>query len=295
MGNQVQVVRAPATRSVLWRGIRRRASRVALYALLGGWAAMTAYPFYWLVLNSFKRTWEVFQDPFSFPKEWVFQNYADAWRLARVATMSQRSLYVSVVSTVLAIALASTTSFVLSRFSFRGKKLLSGYLMLGFMVPATIRLLPLALFSRTLGVYDSLFGVALIYAASRLPFNSFLLTAFMETVPHELEEAAVMDGAGMWRVFWNVLFPLSQPALVTLATFQALYSWSEFILAFILIESLSKRTLAVGIVSMMGEFFTNYVVLFAASVLAIIPAVIFFLLLQKYVVKGMSAGALKGA
>jgi len=295
MGNQVQAVRAPATRSDSWYGIRRSVSRVALYALLGGWAAMTAYPFLWLVLNSLKHTWEVFQNPFSLPKEWVFRNYADAWRLARVGTMSQRSLYVSVVSTVLAIALASTTSFVLSRFSFRGKKLLSGYLMLGFMVPATIRLLPLALFSRKLGVYDNLFGVALIYAAGRLPFNSFLLTAFMETIPHELEEAAVMDGAGMWRVFWNVLFPLSQPALVTLATFQALYSWSEFILAFILIESLSKRTLAVGIVSLMGEFFTNYVVLFAASVLAIIPAIIFFLLLQKYVVKGMSAGALKGA
>ena len=104
-----------------------------------------------------------------------------------------------------------------------------------------------------------------------------------------------MDGASVWRVLSHVILPLSKPALVTLATFQALYSWSEFILAFILTGSLAKRTLAVGIVSMIGDFFSNYVVLFAASVLAIIPSVIFFLLLQRHVVKGMSAGALKGA
>jgi raffinose/stachyose/melibiose transport system permease protein len=121
-----------------------------------------------------------------------------------------------------------------------------------------------------------------------------MLTAFMETIPRELEEAAIMDGASMWRVFRNIVFPLSQPALVTLATFQVLYSWNEFILALMLTKSASNRTMPVGMAMLIGEFFTNFPVLFAAFVIAIIPGIVFFLLLQRYVVAGMSAGALKG-
>ena len=281
-------------RVISWYWLRRKASRVAVYACLIGWAATTLYPFYWLVLNSLKRTWDVFNDPFALPTVWMFQNYEEAWRLARIGIMSQRSLFVTVVSTVMAVLLAATTSFVLSRFQFRWKNLLMAYLMLGFMVPETIRLLPLAIFTRQLGIYDNLVGLSLVYAAGRLPFNAFILTAFMEKIPRELEEAAVMDGANMAHVFRHVIFPLSQPGIVTVATFHALTTWSEFIMAFVLIGSYANRTLAVGIVSLIGQYFTNYVVLFAASVLAIIPAVLFFVLLQNYVVKGMSAGALQG-
>jgi raffinose/stachyose/melibiose transport system permease protein len=294
MTTTVQVPRAAKRSSLSWYSLRRQASRALLYGGLLTWATMTVYPFYWLVINSLKRTWDVFNDPFGLPTVWVFRNYLEAWQNARIGIMTQRSLFVTILSTIMAVLLASTTSFVLSRFHFRWKNVLMAYLMLGFMVPETIRLLPLAIFTRQIGIYDTLWGLSLVYAAGRLPFNAFILTAFMEKIPRELEEAAVMDGANMWRVFWNVIFPLSQPGIVTVATFHALSVWSEFIMAFVLIGSFNNRTLAVGVVSLIGQYFTNYVVLFAASVLAIIPAVIFFVLLQNYVVKGMSAGALQG-
>jgi raffinose/stachyose/melibiose transport system permease protein len=281
-------------RVISWYWLRRKASRVAVYACLIGWAATTVYPFYWLVLNSFKRSWDVFNDPFAMPTVWMFSNYEEAWRLARIGIMSQRSLFVTIVSTVLAVLLAATTSFVLSRFRFRWKNVLMAYLMLGFMVPETIRLLPLAIFTRQLGIYDNLVGLSLVYAAGRLPFNAFILTAFMEKIPRELEEAAVMDGANMPRVFRHVILPLSQPGIVTVATFHALTVWSEFIIAFVLIGSLANRTLAMGIVSMLTQWYSNYVVILAGSVLGIIPSIIFFILLQNYVMKGMSAGALQG-
>ena len=292
--SQSTAIRSSNIRYTIQSKAKKRANQVSLYLVLIGWGVITAYPFYWLLLSSLKRPYEVFANPFGFPKELVLTNYVDAWVLARVGQMAQRSLYVTIASGVFAIVLASTTSFALSRFHFRGKSLVSAFLALGFMVPATIRLLPLAIFSRTLGVYDNLLGLGLIYAASRLPFNSFLLTAFMESLPRELEEAAIMDGAGMGRVFWNIVFPLSKPALVTVATFQVLYSWNEFILALMLTKSLENRTLPVGMMMLIGEFFTNFPVLFAASVIAIIPGILFFLILQRFVVQGMSAGALKG-
>jgi len=257
--------------------MKKRMSQAALYSVLIGWGLCAGYPFYWLIVSSFKRPYEVFSSPFAFPKELLFSNYVDAWVLAHVGDV-----------------LASTVSYALSRFDFRGKGLLSGFLSMGFMVPETIRLLPLAIFSRKVGVYDNLVGLALIYAASRLPFNSFLLTAFMEGLPRELEEAAIMDGAGMWRVFWHITLPLSKPALVTVTTFQVLYSWNEFILALMLTKSFENRTLPVGMMMLIGEFFTNFPVLFAASVVGIIPGIVFFLVLQKQVVQGVAAGALKG-
>ena len=274
--------------------MKKRMSQAALYSVLIGWGLCAGYPFYWLIVSSFKRPYEVFSSPFAFPKELLFSNYVDAWVLAHVGEMAQRSLYVTIASGVFAIVLASTVSYALSRFDFRGKGLLSGFLSMGFMVPETIRLLPLAIFSRKVGVYDNLVGLALIYAARRLPFNSFLLTAFMEGLPRELEEAAIMDGAGMWRVFWHITLPLSKPALVTVTTFQVLYSWNEFILALMLTKSFENRTLPVGMMMLIGEFFTNFPVLFAASVVGIIPGIVFFLVLQKQVVQGVAAGALKG-
>ncbi len=166
--------------------------------------------------------------------------------------------------------------------------------MFGFMIPETIRLLPLAIFTRKLGLYDNLFGLSLVYAATGVPWNTFFLSAFMETIPQELEEAAIIDGASMWRVFWSVILPLSRPAVATLATFHALSSWNEFVMALMLTASPDKRTLPVGMAFLIGSFYANYPALAAAIIMSLIPSILFFLILQRYVIKGLSAGALAG-
>jgi len=274
--------------------LKRKASRGILYALLIGWAVVTTYPFVWLVLASLKHGWELFQNPFGLPKEWVFKNYAIAWTQAHVGELSLHSLIVTVVSTVLAMFLAATCAFILSRFNFRLKSLVWAYILFGFMVPDSVRLLPLAQFTRKLGIYDNLLGLALVYAASGVPWNTFFISSFMETIPRELEEAAVMDGASMWRVFWSVILPLSRPAIVTMATFHVLYAWNEFILALLLTGSPAARTLPVGLRFLESQFRTNEPAIAAGIMVAVIPAVLFFLFLQRYVVKGMTAGSLAG-
>jgi raffinose/stachyose/melibiose transport system permease protein len=217
-----------------------------------------------------------------------------AWTQAGVGRLAQNSLYVAVISTVLAMFVAATTSFALSRFNFRLKSPVFAYIMFGFMVPGSVLLVPLAVFTRRIGLYDSLFGLAIVYAAIGVPWNTFFLSAFMATIPRELEEAAVIDGAGMWRVFWSVILPLSRPGLVTLATLHVLSSWNEFILALLLTISQENRTLPVGMSLLIAQFYANYPALAAAVVMSLVPSVLFFLLLQRYVVEGLAAGALVG-
>lgn len=280
-------------RGALYR-LRHMVSRFILYVGLVVWAAITTYPFVWLVLTSLKYPFEVFENPLGLPRDWVFENYVTAWTQAGVGRLAQNSLYVAVISTVLAMFVAATTSFALSRFNFRLKSPIFAYIMFGFMVPGSVLLVPLAVFTRRIGLYDSLLGLAIVYAAIGVPWNTFFLSAFMATIPRELEEAAVIDGAGMWRVFWSVILPLSRPGLVTLATLHTLSSWNEFILALLLTISQENRTLPVGMSLLIAQFYANYPALAAAVVMSLVPSVLFFLLLQRYVVEGLAAGALVG-
>lgn len=294
MVSQVGAITTDVRRGGAWYRLRHIVSRLVLYLGLVGWAAVTTYPFMWLVLTSLKYPYEVFENPLGLPKDWVFENYLTAWRQAGVGRLAQNSLYVAVMSTVLAMFVAATTSFALSRFNFRLRSPVFGYIMFGFMVPGSVLLVPLAVFTRKIGLYDSLLGLAIVYAAIGVPWNTFFLSAFMETIPRELEEAAIMDGAGMWRVFWSVILPLSRPGLVTLATLHVLSSWNEFILALLLTISEGNRTLPVGMSLLIARFYANYPALAAAVVMSLVPSVLFFLLLQRYVVEGLSAGALVG-
>ena len=294
MVSQVGTMTADLKRGGTLYRFRHIVSRSILYVGLIGWAVITTYPFVWLVLTSLKYPFEVFDNPLGLPRDWVFENYVTAWTQAGVGRLAQNSLYVAVISTVLAMFVAATTSFALSRFNFRLKSSIFVYIMFGFMVPGSVLLVPLAVFTRRIGLYDSLLGLAIVYAAIGVPWNTFFLSAFMATIPRELEEAAVIDGAGMWRVFWSVILPLSRPGLVTLATLHVLSSWNEFILALLLTISQENRTLPVGMSLLIAQFYANYPALAAAVVMSLVPSVLFFLLLQRYVVEGLAAGALVG-
>jgi raffinose/stachyose/melibiose transport system permease protein len=189
---------------------------------------------------------------------------------------------------------SSTSAFALARFKFRLKGLIWAYVLFGFLIPHTLMLIPLAIFTRKLGIYDSLIGLSLIYAAIGIPWNIFFLRAFMEEIPKELEEAAVIDGAGMWSVYWHVIMPLSKPALATMTTFHILSAWSELILALVLTGSEGSRTLPVGISLLPGMFTSNEPGVAAGMIITIVPVIIAFAFLQRFVIKGITAGALKG-
>jgi raffinose/stachyose/melibiose transport system permease protein len=272
---------------------RRRLSQFALHAGLALWAFHAVYPLVWVTITSLKYTPELYRDPFGLPKFWKWSNYQEAWVYAKMGRYFVNSLVVTIGSTFLVLALASTTAFVLARFEFRFKGLVWAYILFGFLIPHSILLVPLAIFTRELGLYNSLPGLALVYAAVGIPWNVFFLRAFMETIPRELEEAAILDGAGMWHVFRDVVLPLSTPALATMATFHVLSAWSEYILALVLTGTTDSRTLPVGVSLLEGHFTSNEPGVAAGMVITIVPAVLAFIFLQRYVIKGLTAGALK--
>jgi raffinose/stachyose/melibiose transport system permease protein len=274
----------------LWRDV---ISQLHMHTGLILWGLFCIFPLVWIMLTSLKSTPELYRSPFGIPEAWKWTNYRDAWVYAKMGTYFLNSVFVTALSTVLVLFLSSTFAFALARFDFPLKGAVWAYVLFGFLIPHSILLIPLAIFSRTLGIYNNLGGLALIYAAVGIPWNTFFLRAFMETIPRELEEAAIMDGAGMWGVFWNVIIPLSQPALATMATFHILASWSEYILALVLTGTTESRTLPVGISLLEGHFTSNEPGVAAGMMITIVPVVVAFALLQRYVIKGIIAGAIK--
>jgi raffinose/stachyose/melibiose transport system permease protein len=271
--------------------------RVGQWLLHGGlilWGLFAVYPLIWVLITSLKYTPELYRDPFGLPVHWKWSNYREAWVYAKMGTYFLNSIIVTGLSTVLVLFLSATAAFALARFDFRLKGLVWGYVLFGFLIPHSILLVPLAIFTRQIGIYNRLDGLAVVYAAVGIPWNVFFLRAFMETIPKEMEEAAIMDGAGMWAVFWRVIMPLSQPALATMATFHILSAWSEYILALVLTGTTASRTLPVGISLLEGHFTSNEPGVAAGMAITIVPVVLAFAFLQRYVIKGMTAGALKG-
>jgi len=273
---------------------KSRLGQLVLHGCLIAWAFLAVYPLFWVLITSLKYTAELYRAPFSLPVHWKWSNYQEAWVYAKMGLYFLNSIVVTVISTILVLFLSSTAAFVLARFQFRLKGLVWAYILFGFLIPHSILLVPLAIFTRILGLYNRLEGLAIVYAAVGIPWNTFFLRAFMETIPGELEEAAIMDGAGMWTVFWRIILPLSQPALATMATFHILASWSEYILALVLTGTTASRTLPVGISLLEGHFTSNEPGVAAGMAITIVPVVLAFAFLQRYVIKGMTAGALKG-
>jgi raffinose/stachyose/melibiose transport system permease protein len=277
-------------RTLSWKRI---IGQVPLHSGLILWGIFCVFPLFWTLITSLKSTPELYSAPFGFPQALKWSNYTDAWVFAKMGVYFLNSVLITVLSTVLVLFLASTSAFVFARFNFRYKGVLWAYVLFGFLIPHSILLVPLAILSRKLGVYNSQVGLSIIYAAVSIPWNTFFLRAFMETIPKELEEAAILDGAGMWSVFRHVMIPLSQPSLATMATFHFLYAWSEFILALVLTGTTESRTLPVGISLLEGFFTSNEPGVAAGMIITIVPAIIVFAFLQRYIIKGITAGAIK--
>ena len=297
MSSQTLASRAQRLTAASRRGGPRnwpRLQQLGLHAGLLLWAILAVYPLLWIFLTSLKYTPELYRDPFGLPQFWKWANYTEAWVNARMGRYFINSVVVTALSTVLVLFFSSTSAFALARFDFRLRGLVWAYVLFGFLIPHSLLLVPLAIFTRTLGLYNSLPGLALVYAAVGVPWNTFFLRAFMETIPAELEEAAVMDGASMWTVYRHIMLPLCMPALATMATFHILSAWSEYILALVLTGTTDSRTLPVGISLLEGHFTSNEPGVAAGMIITIIPAIIAYAVLQRFLLKGLTAGALKG-
>ena len=263
--------------------------------LLSLGAGVMVLPFAWLVSTSFKPDSLVLQvPPQLLPHHATAQNYVDAWKSNEFGHYFLNSVIVSVASTFAAVLLAAMMAYAFARFRFYGRTILFGLLLLGLMVPAMMLLIPQFLLAKKLMLLDSLWGLVVFYTGGNLALNTFLLRSFFADIPHELEEAMVVDGAGPWRRFWRLVLPLSRPALATVAIFTFLGSWDEFVWALTIINDPGKRTLPIAIALFQGQHATSWGLVFAASAIAVVPVILIFAVFQRQFVSGLSTGALKG-
>ncbi len=275
--------------------MERTAKKALLYTTVILVTVIVMYPIAWMVSYSLRTNTAIFDVPPSIiPEKVVFEHYSSLWRDVPFAIFFRNSLVVSLTTTLLVTMIASMAAYSISRFRFVGKRIFSFLLLCSQLFPVAILLVPLFLLFNAVNLYDNLSVLIISYTGITLAFSILLLVGFFNEIPRELDEAAYVDGASKFKVFTQIVLPVAAPGLVTVAIYVFITSWQEFLLALSLTFSENNRTLPVGLMYFFGQYRTNYAGLMAISNLASFPAIALFLILQRFFVKGLIRGAIKG-
>ena len=269
---------------------RRVASwlRDALFALL---ALVFMLPLIWTVIGSFRGASKLRTEPWGLPEALDWSNYVAAWK-GQIGVYLLNSTIVTVVSVAVIIALSAPAAYAFARLRFTGAQLALGFILTGLLIPAHAVLIPLYQMNSALGVGDYL-AIIGPYVAFGLPLSVLLIRAYFVEIPQELMEAAVMDGAGHLRILWQVFMPIARPAIATVAIFQAAWIWNELPFALVFIQEGGHYTLPVGLLNFQGEHIANWGAILAGVTIAVVPLMILYLVFQKHIVRGLTAGAVK--
>lgn len=277
------------------RARRRRTGRIFLYAVLIVGALLMVLPFGYMIGTALNpERWIMPYPPTLWPEGATFGNFARAWNEAGLQRYMFNSAVVSAVTVVLTLAVSTTSAFAFARLRFPGRELIFGMYLVTMMIPDMIALLPKFQVMRDFGLTNTWVGLWIIYVSNAVAFNTFLLRAFFQRVPSDLEDAARMDGGGPWSFYWRILLPLTKPALATVAVFTFLGAWDDFWWARLLIQDPNLRTLPIGILLFFNAHGTQWSTVFAATTLAALPEILVFVVLQRYFVTGLYTGALRG-
>ncbi len=279
---------------------KRRLSPGAVLLGLGKWTFLiflfvyAVFPVLWLAVASLKTNGELMANPFSLPQVWQFQNYKKALAVSGIARLMLNSVLISTAATFLNVLIASMAAYTLSRFRFRGNQVLKVMFSSGILIPLNALMIPYFVLINSLGLYNTMGGLILVYTAIGIPISTFIIMGFMASVPEELEEAAIIDGACFYKRFFTLVFPLSRAGVVTAGTFQFLTCWNEFVYANLLTSSQAVRTVQLGIRYFTNQFATDYVSMYAAIIISILPSIAAYVLFQNQIIAGLTSGALKG-
>ncbi|MGC4889021.1 carbohydrate ABC transporter permease [Micromonospora sp. RP3T] len=281
-----------------------RPARVVLHLFLGTIAVGWLFPLFWAVLTSFRSYQYTAVHGYVSFGGWTIDNYVTAWRTAEFGKHFLNSLYITVPAVLLTLFLASCVAFVIARFSWKLNIALLGLFTAANLLPQQALLIPLfrmftqiplpAWMSDSELLYDSYWGLILVNVAFQCGFCVFVLSNYMKALPHELYEAAMVDGASVWRQYWQVTLPLCRPALAALATLEVTWIYNEFFWATVLMRTGDKFPVTSSLNNLRGQFFTDNNLVSAGSVLVAIPTLVIFFLLQKQFVRGLTLGASKG-
>jgi N-acetylglucosamine transport system permease protein len=269
---------------------------LAAQAMLWVFMGLVVFPMLWTVFASFKSSPEIFNDPWGIPDVFQFQNYVTAWTKMNAGVYILNSVIVSAGSLLFIMGLGSMIAYVLARYEFTGNRFVYFFFISGMVIPSFLMYIPAWFLHRSLGLLEhSYWSLIIQYTAFNLPFTIFMLQSFFKTLPKELEEAAIVDGASLFTVFWKIMLPLSKSGLLTVSVFNFLGVWNEFTWALITISDETKKTLPLGAVNIMqqAKYATDWGAMFAGFVIILIPTFVVYILFQSKLTEGITIGALK--
>jgi raffinose/stachyose/melibiose transport system permease protein len=273
--------------------LRRLSTATLIQIILIANTVVVLYPIMMMGLSAFKSTREIFRNPFGLPEQWSLANFLRVWEQTNFPLYFRNSIVVTVGAVALILVFGVMASYALARYKFPGNELLYLFFLSGLMLPLKLAVIPLFIQFRAMGLTNSHLGLICIYAAEGLPSAVFILTGFLRTLPHDLENAARIDGASELQILWRIMLPLIRPALVIVAIYNLVPVWNDFFFPLVFIQNERLKTLPLGLTVFMGQYSTDWAVLFAGLTIAALPVIVLYIFLSKQFIAGLTAGAIK--
>jgi len=277
------------------RTLTSKGKNVWLYVLLGLLAIIWLFPFLIVVFTSIKTQAEVLnKGVFALPQGIVLKNFAEAWKMGHFNVFYRNSLIICLTKVPAGIFVASLAAYPLAKYKFPLRDSILLFFLLGLGIPIHITLLPVSILLKKIHLLNTLGALFFPYIAFGLPFEILVCWGFFRTIPTELVDAARIDGSSQFMVYWRIIMPLAKPALAALFIIDFLATWNEFLMALIYIHSEKWKTVPLGMMYFQGQFSSSYVIISSGVLISILPVLIVYILLQRYFVSGITAGAIKG-
>lgn len=273
----------------------RKIGFVLLYVILITVAAFQVFPLVWLLFFSLKNNQEIFNlPPLALPTNPKWQNYVKVWNVGNIDLYFFNSVWITVTATVLTVVIGSLVTFAITRMHWKGSSFVLGLFMVAMMIPVHSTLIPLFSMFNNWGLIDNPISLILSYVAFNMPITIMILLGFYYALPREVEEAAVMDGCSINRLFFRIIFPMTTSVIATTGIINMIYNWNEFIFVNTFIKSNKYKTLTVGVQNFIGQYTTDWGAIGATLMISILPILIAFIFLSDRIVEGIAAGSVKG-
>jgi len=257
-------------------------------------ALVVCMPFYYIIVNTFKTMQDATFNPLSLPKQFIFENYINALKLMDFFTTFFNNIIITFFTVLISVFICSAAAYPIARRKNKLNKFLKFYFVSGLMVSMQAIIIPLYIVMKWLHFVNTYHGIILLYVGVGCSFNIFLYQGFVKTIPIDIEESAFIDGCSPFRTFWNIVFPLLKPITATVIVYQTMATWNDFLSALLFLQSTKMHTMVLAVNSNIGSFATDWSNLICMMVLTILPVFIFFIFMQKYIIKGLTSGAVKG-
>jgi len=267
--------------------------RSLLYLVALFVALIILIPVAYAVLGGFRTNRQLIESPAGLPDPWVWRNYTSILQNGTFWRNVSNSVVIALLTVGIVIPAASLASFVMARYTFRGREWVFGLFTLGLLFPVAVAIIPLFVVLRDIHLLSNPLGVALPQAAFALPLSIVIMRPFLRAIPAELQDAAEIDGCGPWRFYWSVVLPLSRPVMSTVAVITLVASWNAFLLPLLVLVDPSRHTLPIGVNNISTQYTTDFALVLAYTVLSMVPALIFYALAERQIVGGLTAGAVK--